>query len=348
MSEETGITIEEKEEVVQEEEKGFNIEGLMPEEIEMAKESGLIKEENEDGTTQVKSTVEGDGKSDSKEGEKVSETSREDETEQGESEEVAPTFEDVDKNKDLLKKYNKNEQAFYWKSKGNVKKRQAAEKELEEYKSSVEFEKAKDLGLKSKLDKIHTMLADPDLTTDQIAEIIGVDRPKSEEEIKIEAESDVQKKQDVVRAEDEAYKERVNTAEEIGKSRYDNFDHITELAKEVIGKSKAYQRNMESAFNDSTIDESELVDMVNDMAKLHPDFGKDVVVKEGNSEISENSNASRAIKNSKKKISSASLASSGSKRTINFADITVEDVSSMNQKQWNKIPKEHQDRLLMG
>ena len=84
-TEEQVITL--SEESSPEQESEFDTEGLLPQEIESAKKLGLVKEPNEQSKQPKPKTEE-----DSEEKEEVE----------------TPTFEQVDQNKDLLKKYNKN------------------------------------------------------------------------------------------------------------------------------------------------------------------------------------------------------------------------------------------------
>jgi hypothetical protein len=362
MSEENTIEIEDAIEEGSQEEEKFSIEGLIPEEVEMAKRHGLVEEEKDGKKQHGEASTSGDesGASNKESSKESSDKEGEQDSEQEEeSSKVGlvdnPTFEDVDNNKDNLKKYNPNEQALYWKYKSDKKKRQAAEEKLKEYESSIELNKVKELAYKNKVEKIQSLLGNEDLTVEQIQAIIAGEasanndnsRPVTFADLESMKSKEVEESK-TVKAEQAAYNDRVSTAEEIGKSKYgENFEVYTTLAQEVMANDKTgmYQKMLGDSFNDSDIDEVELVERVVTVAKLSPKFGKDV---ETTSESSENSNATRAIKNSKKKPSSASIASSGSKRNVSYADLTVEDAARLTTKQWNKIPKEHRDRLLMG
>ena len=352
------------EEVSQPEPTAFATKGLLPEEIEMAKTHGLIEEEKVDDKS--KERTKDDGSESSEKGSEDEHTERtESETEEdtgseedketedkdgeGEEKEVKPTFEDVEKDENSLKQYNPNEQALYWKWKADKKKRQNAQKEAEELRAKFELNQVKDSAYKIKLKKISDALRGESVTVEALQSIIGEQQTedgstpitKSDLE-RIEAEKEERQKAEERLNQQRA--ERIKLAEEIGKSKYNNFDDLTDLARKVVesDKSGTYKDILQAAFADDNIDEENLVERVVTLAKLHPEFGK-----KKSPEKSEKTDVDRAIKNSKKKISSAAVGHGGGKRTISYDDLTVEDAARLSTDQWRELPEEVRHKLLM-
>jgi hypothetical protein len=336
------IVLQDKVEEV--EEKAFDIEGLAPEEIQMAKDQGLYKEPEE--------VKEDDG-----EQQEQSETKTDSDTEPGEKEEkkeeevVNPTFEDVEKKEELIEKFNPNEKALFWKWKGDKKKRQAAQKELEELKASSELSTLKDNVGNKKLKQISDILGgDADgITIEALQAIISGEGKKDDnapltradlEEIeRVRAEKATQQSE-----QEKRYADRVQTAEKIGQSKYDNFDDIAKLAQEVVSgdKTGTYQQILSDTFVDTEIDEDQVVERVVTIAQLSPKF-KELVSK---ATPEDQEKVGRAIENSKKKKSSASLGGSGKRVVTSESDLTVDDIPSMSSTQWSKLKRSTKDRLL--
>lgn len=329
MSEET-IEVNDEPQV---EEKEFSVEGLLPEEVEMAKDQGLIKEpKEEEDEHKEQSEPEADKDKQEEQPEK--------------EEEVKPTFDDVEADKSKLKKFNANEQALYWKWKNDKRKRQETERKAEELKAQLELEQVKESAREVKIKKIQEALKG-EVTIEQLEAILGSE--KSESDVltksdleKIEAERERQKQLDQIKVQEKA--ERIASAEEIGKIKYDNFEEITVMADEVVrGDAKGiYRKLLDEAFNNSDVSEVELVEMVESIAKLNPKYGKK------DSEKPEDSTVKRAVENAKKKVSSAAVGSSRGSRTVNYDDLTVEDAARLTTEQWMKLPDRVREKLLKG
>jgi len=318
----------------------FATNGLLPQEIEMAEKHGLVekvdetsKEEKEDGEHKVEPEPE---TKDSEE----------------EEEEVAHTFEDIEKDENKLKKFNANEQALYWKYKSDKKKRQQAQRDYEEEHAQRELDQVKHQAREIKLRKISEALKSDNLTVEALQSIIGDERPEEDntpvtkaELLRIESEKETKsKEQEKI---NQRYAERIKTAEDIGKTKYDNFEELTTLANEVVSNDKTgtYKDVLQAVFSDTEVDEDELVERVVTIAKLNPNYGKKKSVGD-KMEPTEKTDVARAIKNSKKKISSASVGSSGSKRIISYDDLTAEDALNLDSTQWQKVPRWKKDELL--
>jgi hypothetical protein len=327
-------------EVTEAEPTAFATHGLLPQEVEMAKEHGLVEEESKE--------VDESSKEEEK---KDDEHEEQPEAKTEDSEEEEPkTFDEVEKDEGGLKKFNPNEQALYWKWKSDKKKKQAAVKELEEYRSNHELSSIKE---KSKLNKIAEALGNENVTVEQLQAIIGVnaekgeDAPLTKSDLKeIEAEKEAQQKQ-LSNAEGER-RDRIETAENIGNSKYgkEEFEELTRLTTELVNskQGKTYKKLLETSFEDKDTSEEEIVEQIATLAKLNPDYGKESdVAKKATPET----DADRAIKNSKKKISSATVGSGSGKTTVSEDDITVDQAATLTPGQWNKLKSATRKRLLM-
>ncbi len=323
------------------EEDSIDLTDALPEEVKLAEEVGLTpKEEEEDGEHAEHSEPE---------------TSKDKEVETKEDEkevEETPTFDDVEQDEKLLDKYDSNAKAFYWKWKNDKHKRQEAQKELEELKANTDLDTLKQNVYGKKLDAIKVALADPDLTVEKLQAIIDSQQPAEDksapltkadlEDIKLKEAKEEELKEKQTRE----FATRVLTTEKIGKAKYDNFDDIVKLAQDVVDndKSGTYQEVLANAFSDENINEEALMERVINIAKLSPQYGE-----LGKSVKAEDKNkVDRAIKNSKKKVSSAAVGTSGSKRIVNEDELTPDDASQMSTTQWIKLKPETQKRLLGG
>jgi hypothetical protein len=334
--------------VVEKEEQGFSIEGLTEEEVELAKKHQLIKEEEEKEDGELPEQPEPTTEEDTGSEEDKEEKEEEVDTDPDNFDAMDSVFE---KNEEKFHKtFSSNQKALYFKSKRDKQLRQEAVKELEELKASAELNTLKESVSGKKLSAIKEALADPDLTVEKLQAIIdgqAVSAPKEKEVMTREEYEALRKKEeDKQRVEHERFTQRVKLAEQIGKSKYDKFDDIANLAQEVVNEDKTgvYQKVLSEAFRDINIDEDVIVDTVVRVAQMSPKF-KDAVV---NASPSDREKVDRAIKNSKKPVSSASLSGSGRRVIANEDDLTPEDAVKMNNKQWMKLKESTRRRLLGG
>jgi hypothetical protein len=118
------------------------------------------------------------------------------------------------------------------------------------------------------------------------------------------------------------------------------------LVQEAVNEDKTgiTQKILQQSLFDNSIDEDALADVIVKFAQLSPKF-KDVV---SNASPSDKEKVGRAIENSKKKKSSASIAGSGKRVIANEDDLTPEDATKMDNKQWMKLKPTTRRRLLMG
>ena len=335
------IPIENTEETV------YETEGLSKEELVMVEKHGLIPKE-EEKADEHKKQPKVDTKNDSVD--KGTET----EKEEDDGEVLDPnSFEDMDEvfDKDeekFHKKFTSNAKALYFQNKKNKNLRQELQKELDIYRAEKELGSIKDSVSSKKLAKINEMLANPEnLTIESLQDILGIqskDTDGSEKISRAELERELAEKREIEESNNQAYRNRVALAEQIGRSKYDNFEQIATLAQEVISADRTglKQKLLSEVFTNKNIDETEIVNAVIEIAQFSSKF-KDVV---NNASSSDKENVNRAIKNSKKQVSSASISSSSNRKVINHDDLTIADIASMTTEQYMKIPKKVRERVL--
>lgn len=291
--------------------------GLSEKEIEMGKSQGMIKEEKKDEHKELPKIA---AKEDIKE-------------------EVHPTFEDVEKDENHLKKYNRNEQGLYWKWKTDKQKKQAAIKDREDLNTQYELDKVKHLATRQKLDKLKAELtAGKELTAEQLIQIIDDGKTEEKEDSPVKKDST------------ESLKEKISIkaqyAEKIGNAQYEHFQEYAKLAKEVIADDTSgdYQKLIDQAFVSDDVDENMLVERIIRIAKLSDKFS--TVGKSASPEKKEE--AERIIKNAEKKTSSASVAKAGGKRVVSEDELTVAEAAKLSTEQWGKLSNRTRNRILQG
>lgn len=329
-TEEPTVIIDDETEPIEQAKEGQTVdEELSPGEIELAKKHGLIvadeKEKLEDGKIEVE-----DGEHKELPDAKTKEDG-------GKKEEVEkPTFDQVEADEKLIDKYDKNGKALYWKWKTDKHKRQEAQKKVSELEEKLK--EAVDSGVSGKkLDKIKDLLKTPDSLT--IEALQAVLEEKVEPEKKDHELNNAQAIQQKVAI-------KAQFAEKIGSAKYDNFDKISNLAKEIIlaDASKTYQKLIDESFLNDDVDENMLVERVVSIARMSPKFND--VVNQVDPEAKKK--ADRIIENSKKKVSSASMTGSSGKRIISESELTVEQATKLSTQQWNKLKPETRERILKG
>ncbi len=336
-------------------EKIFDIEGLSEQEVALAKSHGLVKdkeeEEKEDEHTEQ-------SKADTKEDTGDKEEGKEDE---GEVDSDPKDFESMDTvfekdEKKFHKVFTPNQKALYFKYKDEKRKRQEVQKESEEKLAKFELDQLKRNVSDKKLREINRMLVEDadNLTIEKLQKVIQGEEFKDSDDkdvplTRAELERIEKEKEEKVAQEKKAqekFLKRVELANTLGKSKYENFDDIANLANEMCKQDSTgtYQRIIGELFINESIDEETVVDRVVSVAQLHPKF------KEITGKVSPESQerVNRAITNSKKRISSAAVSSSGKRVITNEDDLTPEDGAKMSTEQWMKLKASTRRRLLGG
>lgn len=295
----------------------------------------------------------------------------------GKVEEKKKSFEDMEKNEKTIGEYSKNEQALYFKWKADKKARQEAQAErdlviLKEKTLRNELDKAKEEGNLTigKLNSINKLLnGNPeDITIEAIQEILAAPVKKDIEDknkplTKADLEDIEKEKENRARVEVENNKQfvtRMNTLEEYGKTKFENYDDVIASAKDVLdGKAELPEvidradiaRRLVEKINDPKNDEDDISDFVLGIARLNPNFGKEVK-KVDPSEKSEKKVSSedidKIVKNAAKGSSSATVNGGSARRVVSHDNLTIEDAAKLTPEQYMKLPKEVRTRLLQS
>lgn len=330
--------IEISEEVI-EETPEIDLSGLSSKEKVLAEKHGIKETEKKDGEHKVDTSI----------------TEKGVEAEKKEEVVEVPTFEDIENNETHLEKFNPNEKALYWKWKNDKRKRQDAQKRAEELQARLELETVKDRASGIKIKRLKEFLSNPsdDLTVEKLLGIIDSESiPAETEDTRPLTKADLDKiEQDKrIKLEEQSkqtneQKQRLAIAEKIGLTKYANFNELVELAKEAVAEDKSgtYQEILDEALNDPNYDEEKLVDRVATIAKLSKKYGKQSV-----NGTESKDKVEKVVENSKKKISSASISSSGGRRTVVEDDLGVEDASRLSAEQWTKLSPQTKKRILGG
>ena len=238
-----------------------------------------------------------------------------------------------EKEESIVKNFNANEKKLYWERKKERIKRQEAqrEKELTAIQLSAakrEIELLKTSNPKSvEESKEETQEVDEDderIMT--VGEFKRMQKAKAEEAEKVNAQA-----QSIIK--------RVEVQEVEAKAKYADYDEVTKLAAEMIKTNKSYARVLAQAANDP---DENVAEVAYNIGRLHPKYGKTAKAEPK----AETKQIDRAIKNSEKRVTSASVSGGGGKSAVGEADLSVEDVAKMSTVEYAKLSKETRDRIL--
>ena len=318
-------------EVAEPKAEDFDVEGLMPTEIELAKKHGLYKEQKEED---VEHNEQPEVKTEDLEKEPEEKINKD-----------PDNFEEMDKvfekdEKKFRQEFTPNQKALYFKHKSERRKRQDYEKRLIDAEKQLEMLKDSSVSSK-KLDKIAKMLNEntENLTIEELQNIIT-----EKEEVIVDKKEEAKDVNQVV-------SERIAYADKIGITQYDNFKELTELAGEIFNQKPRYQKQFRDMILDNTVDETEIVDFIVDIARLHKNYNVEKVDPKVKEE------ADRVLKNSKKKVSSAIVGGgSGNRRIISESELTCDQVAQKAKnmstedykKFWSSLKETTRKRILQG
>lgn len=283
------------------------------------------------------------------------------------------SFENVEKDeKNLVTKFNKNEQALYWKWKSDKQERQTAQRE---YELSTVREKALKKELESlrsnhdisdaKLKKVNELLTGPqdNITIEAIQAILAQSAQADDSDDRPLTKKDLNELSEKQKQEQREFEEkqkfvvgRINSAESIGKSKYDNFDDAINMAQEVInGKielpdmltADEIAKKLNERIANKDLDPEKVADFVVSIAKLNPNFGKKQTTPASQAQRKEtDENIDRIIKNASKATSSAAVNGGNGRRMVSLENLTVDDAAKLTPKQWGDLPANVRKRIL--
>ena len=282
------------------------------------------------------------------------------------------SFENVEKDeKNLVTKFNKNEQALYWKWKSDKQERQTAQRE---YELSTVREKALKKELESlrsnhdisdaKLKKVNELLTGPqdNITIEAIQAILAQSAQPNDSDDRPLTKKDLNELSEKQKQEQREFEEkqkfvvgRINSAESIGKSKYDNFDDAINMAQEVInGKielpdmltADEIAKKLNERIANKDLDPEKVADFVVSIAKLNPNFGKKQAPASQAQRKETDENIDRIIKNASKATSSAAVNGGNGRRMVSLENLTVDDAAKLTPKQWGDLPANVRKRIL--
>lgn len=239
-----------------------------------------------------------------------------------------------EKENEIVRDFNANEKKLYWERKKERVKRQEAqrEKELTAIQLAAakrEIELLKTGQPKSVEDSQEAKEQEVDEDDERImtvGEFKRMQKSKADEAEKVNAQA-----QSIIK--------RVEVQEVEAKAKYADYDEVTKLAAEMIKTNKSYARVLAQAANDP---DENVAEVAYNIGRLHPNYGKTAKAEPK----AETKQIDRAIKNSEKRTTSASVSGGGGKSSVAEGDLTVEDVANMSAIQYGKLSKETRDRIL--
>ncbi len=116
--------------------------------------------------------------------------------------------------------------------------------------------------------------------------------------------------------------------------KYENFDEVVLLAKEMVAEKPRYGVQIASALN-SEADEREIADIIIDVARLNKKWGTPVEKTD--------EKAGKIVRNATRQTTSASLTGGRGSREIHISeDMDPEDAARV----WDKIPRDIRHKIL--
>jgi len=234
------------------------------------------------------------------------------------------------------------EKGFYFRTKKEVAKRQEAQ--AKEEKARIE------LGLAKK--EIEKLKAKPKKKVDDDDDDIFKDDDDDTEDTN---EKDYLTRADLERIEQEKsakiteFNENIKKWNTEGRDKYADYDEITTLGQMLVDQDAKYAKQIHNAFNSpEDFHPGETLYDIGIIAKAKglkiksskSDEGKDQDID------SDKSKAQRVIKNSKKRVSSASLSSDQKTLRVSADELTAEQLLSLSDKEFTKVPKHIRERIL--
>ena len=270
------------------------------------------------------------------------------------------------------KKYSKEERGMYGKYKVERNSRQEAQRE---YELSTVREKALKKELESlrsnhdisdaKLKKVNELLTGPqdNITIEAIQAILAQSAQADDSDDRPLTKKDLNELSEKQKQEQREFEEkqkfvvgRINSAESIGKSKYDNFDDAINMAQEVInGKielpdmltADEIAKKLNERIANKELDPEKVADFVVSIAKLNPNFGKKQTNPASQAQRKEtDENIDRIIKNASKATSSAAVNGGNGRRMVSLENLTVDDAAKLTPKQWGDLPANVRKRIL--
>ena len=321
--------------------------GLSAKELEMGKGNGVLTEAADDKKPVDDAKKDDEKKDDAKPDDKKDDAKKEPTDAEREASELA-AMADPAKEKELVKAYNPNEKALYFKHKKERLKRQEAERradflELQNKALKLENEKKN----KGKLTEDEQLAADLEaLETEGKEKKDDKDKPLTIADLE-KREADKKAKQDEANTAARAINERIQVCEAEAQAKYDDFDAMMDLAKEVMQGDKhgVFAVKLSLIAADP---EGNPAEYAYSLGKLHPNYGKHRKEKQPDPNAGgAKTDVKKIVENAEKRSSSAALGGGSQKgRLVSEEDLTIADVANMSQSAFDKLSDKSRQRLL--
>lgn len=318
--------------------------GLDAREVTMGKETGVLVEGEKPPTKKAEGAPDPEPKKDpeppAKDPEKApAKDPKEPEKPALPTQEEAAT--DPVKEQVLLKTYNANEKALYWKQKKEKLGRQAAERR-------ATFLETQNEALRRLAGK-----AAPDVDADLKKDLEELDDPETPDPEKPltradldKIEKDKQQKAERARESAREINERLDVLNAEAKEKYPDFDEVMGLAHEVMTGDKhgVFATKLIQITADP---EGNPAEYAYTLGKLHPNYGKHRKEITPDPAVGDPKKVEKIIENAKKPVPTAGLGGASQKgRMVSEDDLKVEDVAGMSQSSYDKLSQKTRDRLL--
>lgn len=313
-------------------------EGLSADEVKLAEKHGIVKKDKPADKADDKDEDDIDDFPENKD--KNGGDAKDDEAEDLEDKtpsEAADDDLDPEKESNLLAGYNKNEKTLYWKAKRERIKRQDAQRTTEHTQIKLAAAERELAALKKgkETDKDDDVLPEDEddsavLTVGQLKKMKAKERQEAEE---ARVAADQQQVQTIKRLEAQEAEFKVD---------HPDFDEISDLAREMIDQDPVYAEMMLRAAADPKKNAAEVVYKI---GKLHPDYVPGQPAKKVEKEVK--NPADKAIKNSDKRQTSASISNGGGgRRVVSEDDLTIADAAKLSETQYRNLKPATRERLL--
>lgn len=317
---------------------------LTPQELEMAKVHGLVKEEKKEETKK-----EEDKKPEAKAEDKKPEVKDKEEAERSLKEfkagkELAPETEH-----EMLKSFNKNEIGLYFKMKEDRRKRQEAQKENEALALKIDnlTKEIEELKKPKTEEVIEDTGNDEELVNNKkLKETLSKLEKAKEEKAKADLKTIEEKEK---RRQDAAkeLRQRWDAMEAEAKAKDPKFDVVMQLATEMCekDKTKTYGKIMaEAATNPNPEEGEDVISKAYALARLHPDYKTKCEETKEDGDKTDPKTIERILANQQKK-TSANLTGGGG-RFVTEDEITLEMAARMSDAEYARLSQKTRDRLM--
>lgn len=237
----------------------------------------------------------------------------------------------------------KEKRAMYQEMKEERRKRQEIEEQLTELQQKALSAKAEDSRIKDAL----AALTKQDITVEELTSILGGKREEKQEDdnrpltvadLKKLQEEDIQARKKDLEAKT-SLEHRFGQVVAEGQAIHKDFEKIIKAVDKFssLPENEIYDNIISSALRDPKVSEKSVAEKIVQIARLTPE-GASLLSGKTQPLPSSKTDAQRAIENSQKSSSSASVNGTGS-RKLSLSNITIEELAKMPKEQFRQVSK---------